>query len=215
MQNKTSLNMAHLVYWFQTVTLNIFIQEFLVLRSGRIFESWQNDYYAIGKYNRMQKKFMDFICELDSDGIKTFPIALENWYNKNHNEEKVLVDNDLNLNIQETIQSTFHPEVLSFETRIKLARIIQDEMKKCFSVSLYDGTMYNKVFEPTLYKDKSENKIALAMQSKGYEFCIIFESENLENLYTKTLQNAIDLMRVDFKDEKNYFIKPIEEIIQS
>ena len=157
--------MQNLVYWFQTVTITVFINEFFALRFGentsRFYhdpetKQFPND-YVLGKFNKHRKNFAAFICDLDSQGKTWFPIALENWYNKNHQP-------------------------------IKLTKEILD------SVVL-------------------ESDLAHAMQNKGYEFAIIFdESDNIKNLYTKTFQDATDLMYNEYKHCKNYKITNIQEV---
>ena len=158
------MQMRHLVYWFQTVTLEVFIREFLVLRSGRKFEDWfydekqtDPDSYATEKFYKMQNKFVYFICDLDSEGLKAFPIALENWYNKNHKP-------------------------------IEITKELLD------SVVL-------------------ESDIAKKMKVKGYRFAIVLIDDE-RNLYSKTISDAVKLMREDFK-EIEYTIVSIDRVIEN
>ncbi len=85
MNKKLNLNLAHLIYSFQTWDYKTFVNEFLVLRyKTRTFESFDSDDYAIGKFKKWQNNFQSFICDLDFESRIVFCQAIENWFNQNH-----------------------------------------------------------------------------------------------------------------------------------
>jgi len=62
---------------------------------------------------------------------------------------------------------------------------------------------------------KDEKQVAQEMKDRGYTTAILFEGGKYDNLYTKTQAQAIALVRDDFKEERNYKIVPIDEVINS
>ena len=57
-----------------------------------------------------------------------------------------------------------------------------------------------------------EDRTEKQMKLKGYKYRIDFSKKsNIQPLYTKTMQNALDLMRADYKNEKGYKIVMLDE----
>jgi len=77
----------------------------------------------------------------------------------------------------------------------------------------------NKLYESietswgTFVNETSEKSIASKMKAKGYSHAIVFDAKDgLDNLYTKSVKQASELMRTDYKDKKNYKIIKIDEV---
>lgn len=154
-------------------------------------------------------------------GKKLIPSQMMNSMQQNNTKPNTEYINKLEENKMTKIQrwvdkasaSRDGSEPKGYSIYVRSAGYPAKELPKLYKTKTEAERALKKLGENKM-NESNETNVAKNMKQKGYKFAIVFDKKDkLDNLYTKTEKEAMELMRTDFKDKKNYKIVPIDKII--